>query len=235
MQMLRVVATMAAPVVAAHDVHLDGILEQALYRRMARMQGWPEVTRETDVASLPRLPLPVASVKALGLAVRLASAWDLPAEARVAQHHKAKRRDTEDTHRIARAFTPGAGPDRNLLFRVQAVETPTIAWRCFGDRREVRKLLDLIPSVGSHRRDGSGQVQSWAVEPSDEPLSRCLVREDGAAARHIPAAWSEELPRAWGAWCGPYWHPSRQCPVIGVGDRLVLRKPVEESLRGVAP
>jgi hypothetical protein len=93
-------------------------------------------------------------------------------------------------------------------------------WLCVGDRREILKLLRLVPAVGKKVADGYGRVVRWEVERTGTAAHRWwpwwVESEAGPVLmRPLPAAWGG-LPRGlvgfrrdYGACADPYWHPDR--------------------------
>lgn len=221
---LRVIAHLHTPVIANHDIHLDGLLERAYCHRHG-VDDAPR--RDDDPDCLPLLPIPVARLSVLGCTVPLASAWDLPLTARASSFHLTTRPDGEDLERRAKPFTPGAGPGRSRLIRREGVLTPRIEWVCIGQRREVLHLLRLIGQLGSMRRSGQGEVVGWEVLPWDGIALDVLVT-DGHARRALPPEWLRTAPAGFGAWRSPYWHPRRQVACALPGEAGELRSEVVE-------
>lgn len=227
---LRITATLGAPAEVDRPVHLDALLMEVAYRRLSHAR---DVSRSTPTGDLVHLPIPVGIVSALGCPVPLASAWIYSADAEPVAITTVKRKDAADLDELRSAWTPGSGPGRNTMVRVVGTVARSVSWLAWGHRREVRKALELISSLGDRRRGGNGAVIDWSVEPDDTLVpAACVLTQDGRAFRHLPASWCTHIDGGpvHGAWRSPYWHPERQGPIAPAGRLVELRPDVLAAL-----
>jgi hypothetical protein len=237
MSLLCVEATLAAPVVTTDDIHFDGLLTSAHPRaRSAAREGL--IGRDTPLASIPYIPIPLQRATARGLTLPLASAAQWPEDAKLAAEHVVKRRDGWDVEALRGPIHLGLGPGKNRMLRLPVILARTVAWWAMGERREVLRLVQRITHIGSWRAAGFGLVSSWRVETCDPATidpRRVLVHE-GVAQRHLPAEWcagAETL--GVGPIEPPYWHPGRDRPAVArAGTRVTLIREIEESCYAAA-
>lgn len=219
-------------------IHLDGLLMEAVCRRMGR----GSVSRLDDLATARTPELPVLCPEALGTPCALASAAEVVVPAAPAMVYQVKRRDLEDWDRLDGPVNVAAGPMRDRLERTSATVAAGLRWHAWGNRGEVVDALRMLwgPSsrpfgfVGSKRRSGAGEIIGWRVEVGTHPPERCLLR-DGHAARHLPAGWVVSAAR-WraGACRPPYWHPQRVERVPWLGVQVDLQPEVHAVLTSLA-
>jgi len=234
MRPLVVEATLRTAVALPDPLHLDSLLEQVVAMRVGS-----EVTRATPEAELRYFDLPIATIEALGHAVRVCSAA-MPVEPHAPDIMvQVKRRDVEDWDRLDKPVNVAAGPNKDAMVRTQVLLARTLRWRAIGHRPGVVDLLrklwgpqdDPWGATGSIRRAGLGSLERWRVYEADHRAEQCVV--DGRRAlRHLPAAWVREA-KWWrrGAWRGPYWHPARQVRVPRVGTDVDLYPDAWAALR----
>lgn len=235
---LLVTVDLASALVDRGDpIHLDGLLMEAVCRRMGR----GSVSRMDDITGRQDPQIPVLCPTALGVSCALTSAAEVVAPAAPAMVYQVKRRDLEDWDRLDGPVNVAAGPMRDRLERTSSTAAAGLRWYAWGNRGEVVDMLRMLwgpPSrpfgfVGSKRRAGAGEIIGWRVEEGSHPPERCILR-DGLAARHLPAAWVVSAAR-WrqGAWTSPYWHPQRQERVPWVGVQVDLRPEVHAVLTSI--
>lgn len=202
-------------------IHLDGLLAQAISRRM----GLRVPTRVEPVRDFVDLPLVMSN------GVWAASAGQPVGVAIGTVVHQTKRRDQVDYDWLAAPVSVAAGVHKDRLLRRPAILTEAVEFRAVGNRGLVNDCLRLLwgPSsrptgfIGSARRTGSGQIRSWSIEYRDFDPHDVWVR-DGIAQRHLPEGFAESADRfRLGSCEPPYWHPSRHVPCVPVGVRVQLR------------
>lgn len=233
MSLLRIQATLAAPVVVSDDLHFDGLLMTA--HPIARAA---HVSRETPLDQLPAIPLPLqrATLRAITLPLASAAVW--PAEAKLSTDHTVKRRDAWDLEALALPIHLGLGPGKNRMQQLPIVIARAVTWWAMGRRREVLRLCQRITHVGSWRAAGYGAVVRWEVQlmdPTEHDPTHVLVR-DGVAQRHLPAEWCVQAESLSDAPIEPpYWHPARARPrVARAGTRVILTRELIESCYAAA-
>jgi len=123
----------------------------------------------------------------------------------------------EDERRIV-ATTNSWTKSYRLPLRLRAVSC--VRWFAWGDRREIRKLLKGIDSIGKKMSYGYGRVRSWDVEPTEEDRSWYAHHERGAVLMR-PLPQGEHLPtdligyrQDFAAVRDPYWHPDVHCEAV---------------------
>lgn len=202
-------------------IHLDGLLAQAISRRM----GLRVPTRVEPVRDFVELPL----VRSGGLWA--ASAGQPVGVAIGTVVHQTKRRDQVDYDWLAAPVSVASGVGKDRLLRRPAILTQAIEFRAIGHRGLVNDCLRLLwgpgsrPTgfIGSARRTGSGQIRSWSAEYQEFDPHDVLVR-GGVAQRHLPEGLVESADRFRLGSCGPpYWHPSKHVPCVPVGVRVTLK------------
>jgi len=222
---LRVTATLAAPIVADEEIHLDALLIAA------RPGPGTRPTRSTPVAEITYPPLPIGRIAAHGAWTYACSTWQLPQEARGGREHLTKRRDAADVDNSAKAFTPNSGRGRNYLLPLPTIETPAVWWTVVGRRGPLKKLLRYVPAIGSKRRHGYGRVLRWDVELSDaDPL--CAFVFTGRANRWLPASWvvyASSVDN--GPVIPPYWHPGLCVDRVRPGQLVTLHSEVLAKIK----
>ena len=227
---VRVTAHMEAPLVLAEELHLDGLLASAHPLCRAHSIG-----RHTPASALIQPPIPVASLTYAGATVALASVASFPDAARLGASQAVSRRDADDVEALARPVHLGLGPGKNKLHTLPLVITPSVTWRCVGDRRGIIRLVKRLSHLGSWRSAGYGQVRAWEVVKEDGDPAEVLVAQ-GDAQRTLPVAWTTSAARtAIDAIASPYWHPARRMhAVVPPGAPCVLLPLVEEMVHGLA-
>lgn len=221
---LKVTAILDSAVVATEDVHLDALLAWV----QAKRTGDLDLSRASPVSAIRDVRLPLARIVGPDDDwCWAASAWELPADATLMDEptRLVRRRDGEDVEQMARRWTPGSGPGRNMRVRRQAVCAATVSWYCIGHRREIRKALQVVTAVGSMRRAGYGRVRSWSVkEVGSAPV---LLDSTGRACRHLPHSWvdrdrSADVTPGHGGHRPPYWAPQRHGSIVTPGQAIKL-------------
>lgn len=95
-----------------------------------------------------------------------------------------------------------------------------VRWCCFGQRREILKLLRRVSSLSKKRSDGYGRVLKWTAEPAAEDYSWYAPHTNGTLLmRTLPVG--DWLPkdligyrRDYGACVPPMWHPEHYGEIV---------------------
>lgn len=228
MPVLRVRATLQAPIAVADPLHLDGLLAAAAVTPADRGR----LARTSDPAAIHLPPIPLMALDHAGGRIYLTSEMEAAPGARRSAEHLTRRRDPLDLDYLTRSIETRSGPGRDVLLRCPTLETPWVEWRCVAHRRPLLLLLRRrVDQVGMLRRHGYGIVSQWEVERVDEPVEQVLVLA-GRARRNLPASWCEApevvepVPvRA------PYWHAS----TVVEGVRAGRLTGISEALRRCLP
>lgn len=223
---LVITARLGAPLISDHPVHLDSLLTEAVGRRHGLIRS--DALRTDSPDRFRRIQIPLASVTHEGAEVWCASV-EQPGPTAPYTHHWVRRRDAEDEEEMRRTFTPGAGPDRNMMLRRDGYAAYSVRWYAIGHRREVRKALELVRSVGAKRGQGLGAVLSWEVEHGGDALS-WLVSPEGTCRRHVPEGWLSARRWGRGAVSSPYFLAATQQRVPMLGSPVT----VPEAVRALA-
>lgn len=225
MALLRVVARLGSPVVLREALHLDAILAAVHPSCVGGL-----LHRGSDASEIVVPPLPLATLRACGVVVHMASADQWPPEVRRRSGYLSRRRDGDDLDHLTRPVQTASGPDRDVLLRFPSITAPTVSWLAVGDRRGVQELLRRVGAVGALRRHGYGAVLEWTVREEEGDPASVLVAS-GVAQRHLPAEWCEEPESVvLGAWRLPYWHASVVGPRVSRGTPTGLRAEVREGV-----
>lgn len=234
---LVITARLAGPIIDGGDpIHLDGLLALAWVRRHA--QHARRLDRKSGSSDVAAAHLPLLRLSALGESCWVASAGIPSDDDRPAAVWQTRRRDHEDWDRLDRPVNTTAGPSKDVLMRRSGRVATSMTWLAWGDRHEVRASLRLLLGapdsphgfIGSSRRSGAGEIESWSLDRGEHSLMDCLVC-DGAAMRHLPVSWlsSCSQPRI-GAHRPPYWLPVHRGRVCAVGSSVELIAEVDAAV-----
>jgi len=148
---------------------LDALLEWCMSRHVGQDFGLAHALDERRASYEPGLiPIPVARRRVEGFA------WPIPLcsspifrARRDGVEHFARRFDPDPAliagaERKVYASNSGEFKSYRLPLRVRLVEK--IAWFAVGDRKEVRRLLRDVYSLGKKSSQGHGRIASWEVE-----------------------------------------------------------------------
>lgn len=217
MRPLKVTCDLATPI--AGDVPmLDAMLEWCMSRHVGRGLGLSHGAGADRRPYEPGIiPIPVARRRVAGFA------WPVP----LATSPIYVAREGGDWHdHIARQFgahasslaAPGTVATTNGEFKsyrlpLRRRDVGTVAWLCVGDRKEVRRLLRDVPSIGKKVSIGCGRVAAWTVEFWDGDEDDCWFARAPAGPvlmRPLPA--TMPLPpsllgarASFGGVVPPYW------------------------------
>lgn len=84
---------------------------------------------------------------------------------------------------------------------LNVILTPEVVWYAVGEKAEIERLLEEIPSLGKKTSQGFGQVFEWTVEEIGQDWS---VWKDGQLMRNLP---DPDGDAEWGV-RPPYWLPA---------------------------
>lgn len=234
MRPLRVRALMRTPIAipGSRDIHLDALLAWVWVLRH-HPDRIAQISRLSTRDEILNIHLPVAVVAIGNHRVPVCAAWEFPLEARLSTTQWTRRKDGEDIAQRARKVS-ASSPERPQLNRGDVIETPWAEWLTWGSRREVRKALDLVHSVGGLRGHGYGTVASWEVEIAEHDPQRCWI-EEGRAVRNLPAS---AITAARSALVSvsvqpPYWLPCMHTPGVVPGVDASLNAVGESAISSV--
>lgn len=232
MGVVRLTATLGAPVVMRDDLHLDGLFMAA--HPACRSQP---LARSSPPSEFREPPIPIARLTWEGVSVYLATVAQLPPEARLETEHHIKRRDEQDIEALAKPVHLGLGPAKNRMISLPIVVTPTISWLLLGEAKTVRRFAERTRQIGSWRAQGYGIVTAWRAEYVEDwcAAAPTVLVSGGRAQRHLPASWCTVGQPVVGAYRPPYWHPARQAdPIIRAGDRCAIDPAILDAVRHLA-
>lgn len=183
MRPLRVTAHMRAPFMRSDPpVHLDAMLMAAVAKRDAM----PPVCSPSDLASAPRIDLPIArsACDRYWLASRMLGARVEKQRAFVQRRFPVAQWKAYGTKRIINR-SAGATKDFREIHELHHIDQPT--WYAVGDVARVRALLEWVTGIGRRRAVGHGAVDAWAVkecEPWGDGFP--VLDVDGRPLRNLP-------------------------------------------------
>lgn len=226
---LRVVAHLASPL-AGDPPHLDSLLVYVSSRLGGKgAEPGHKIDRKHPVGPTDHIPIPVRRGRPAGAAVAYCSSPILPEPAAETVEYVCKRVAVEHAGMLApgerKMVTTTNDWTKNYRLPLRVRRVACVVWLCVGNRREVLKLLKLVPGVGKKVADGYGRVSAWEAERLGDPPHPhwpwWVESEAGPVLmRPLPAGW-EGLPpglvgaRAdFGACNDPYWHPDRFRDVV---------------------
>ena len=211
----KVTAWLASPL-AGDPPALDAVLAWELSRRLGSKHN-RKVTRDTPLAELPRVPIPLAQRTISGVDVYCCSNPILPAPlAPDWVEHINKRIDTTQ---IALLLAPKerknllvtSGPYK-MVHRPQRVRLiDRVCWFVRGNRREMNKLLKSVPAIGQHRGIGYGLVGHWDFEETGQDYSifapcdnKMILMKTVPVGADLNNVYGYRL--SIGGFVAPYWH-----------------------------
>lgn len=227
MSVLRISVRLAAPVVAAEELHLDSMF--------LGMSLGLHLTRTDDITTLGNIPMPIVQRSYGGHTIAFCSAASWPADARLTREYFTKRKDGTDVEMLARPFRGGSGPGKNYHLPAMTIESESMWWHAVGRRSGVLDILRHVRTIGGLRKQGFGKVvpDSWVVDVIEQPPSSVLVAS-GTAQRHLPAAWCSWAARHdEGSVAFPYWHPQRRTVRVPRGTKALLKPELEALVRAI--
>ena len=186
-----------SPLVVYDLLHLDGLLSYAVM--MEATSG----TGPGDDEQIYYCPLPVMRLWSSKNGLPLWAASDLfpttdSVESTVIYHQ-----------RFLEPTRTGRFMDKRIPKPV--VVSPQWKARCFGNAQEVKRLLNLLGSIGKHRHDGMGRVKEWRIEQGEFSPGDTLIADE-KLMRPLPEMalhhFVDLLPRGNSslvAWTPPYW------------------------------
>jgi len=193
----------------AEPIHLDALLAWALAPKLRERMG---LTANPDRDSpVQHIPLPLASSTIHGARVWHASALAPDGATAETLVYWRKR------FRQGRAALAAGSPNlTNGVYRDWQMPVPLLLCHrlvgyASGQRKEVKRLLREVQSLGKKRAHGYGRVVGLEIEEIAEDYSLTC---DGRAMRWLPTPGAARLVRP----APPYWHPQGRVPCCEVGD-----------------
>jgi hypothetical protein len=211
---LKVTCCLTSPI--AGDIPmLDSIIEWEMAHRLGKGEA---IQRDRPAPPYGEIPVPYLRQGIGGLSVPCCSSPILE-PCRDDVEFFAKRIATEHSHLLAekdrRMVPTGNGVFKSYRIPLRIRDCRRIVWFLRGERREIRKILKNIVSLGKKRSFGYARVGEWIVENVDEDWSWFAKTEAGSILMR-PLPFCEDLPkdligarRDFGAAQSPYWHPDR--------------------------
>lgn len=213
----KITAHLVSPL-AGDPPKLDALLEYQLAARMGMLHA-KKLTRDIQLSSITRPPIPVAQKTLNGMDVYCISDPILPKPAEEWVEHGNKRFDSA---KLALALAPewrknllvASGPYkmRHAPIRVRLVDR--IVWFARCGRKETNKLLKKTTALGYKTAHGYGWLGGWEFEETDEDHSVfALCRGKRVLMRTVPMGDHLQgvtgFKHSFGSFAPPYWHPER--------------------------
>ena len=133
--------------------------------------------------------------------------------------HYSKRLKIEDACLLAenerKSVMIASGKFKSMRKPIVLKQIDKIVWFCHGDRREIRKLLKKITSIGKNRNMGYGQVKEWVVEEIEHDYSISVKHNNKRILmKTYPLEYVDKVADIgykayYGGYKPPYWHPDR--------------------------
>ena len=211
---LKVTCCLSSPI-AGEIPMLDSIIEWEMAHRLGKGQS---IQRDKACPPYGEIPVPFLRKTIGGMSVPCCSS-PIVEPCRDGVEYFAKRIGTEFSDLLAPSrrimVATGNGLLKSYRIPLRTRDCRSIVWFLRGNRREVRKILRSIVSLGKKRSFGYARVAEWIVEQHHEDLSWFAKTEQGSILMR-PLPFCEDLPldligsrRDFGAAQGPYWHPDR--------------------------
>jgi len=219
----RVTARMLNGHVLDSELYLESIL--AAVHPVMHNQPQRLVRNQTVKPVVP--PLPIAAVwQHDQRLVWAASAGFYNENTRLESTNFCKRRDGIDVLMTQRSFQPASGHMKDRLEKRPLIMAKEIHWDvATNNRRDLVHLLRRnVFAIGSLRRMGYGEVQSWDAVEIDDVVSACFV-EDGRAKRKLPTdvLSTFRLPAEVMTVRPPYWYTAERCLGVNSGTPCCLK------------
>lgn len=198
---LKITAVLTSPYVSTDYIFFDALVSSAVWQDCMKDKAFNTPENKTDVFYIP-LPLKLIGTKEPFYSASIG----FPKQAIEGISRWRKHTDIESKKKIQ----IGSGEFKRYDMPMPYTSTEEIVFYANGNKAEIERLLDYIPSIGKKRTQGYGNVRKWQVEQSDHDWS--IVR-DGVPMRPIPI--SEAAP--FNLKCDvemlfavrpPYWHRS---------------------------
>lgn len=207
---LRVSATMAAPLMTYHPVHLDGLLAFAVVEMLTQGQGLP------NSAAPYYIPLPLRRLWESPTGLPLWAATDLMPEAEAVKSQVYFHRRAIAPTMTDAAIRTGKGRHKEKRSPIPSVSTRTMTADVIGNPDMLAALLKNVASIGK-KHHASGAIASWGIEEIETFM---LSDEQGRTRRPLPLEMFQPPMTALGQHIGftpPYWLPAAQCMCIDSG------------------
>jgi len=203
--------------VASDMPMLDAIIEGEMAHRLGKGAS---IQRDQPAPPYGEIPVPFLRAAFGGLSIPCCSSpiW---ATGQESVEHFGKRLATEHSALLSPArrqmapMTNGVFKSYRLPLRLR--DCRKIVWFMRAERREIRRILKSILSVGKKRSFGYGRVDEWIVDHVEQDLS-WFAKTDRGSILMRPLPKCDDLPadligfrEEFGAAQSPYWHPDRYC------------------------
>lgn len=209
------VTCMLQSAIASDVPMLDAVIEGEMAHRLGK---GATIQRDQPAPRYGEIPVPYLRATFGGMSIPCCSSpiW---ATAMESVEHFGKRLATEHSSLLSpdkRQMAPMTnGVFKSYRIPLRLRDCGRIVWFIRGERREVRKILRDIHSLGKKRSFGYGRVKEWQVENVEQDLS-WFAKTDRGTILMRPLPKCDDLPadligfrEEFGAAQSPYWHPDR--------------------------
>lgn len=196
---LKITAVLTSPYVSTDYIFFDALISSAVWQHCMGDRAYNIPENKTDVFYIP-LPLKRIGTKEPFYAASIG----FPKQAVEGTARWRKNTEIESKKKIR----IGSGEFKRYDMPIPYTSAEEIIFYACGNKVEIERLLQYIPSIGKKRTQGYGNVRTWRVEQSEHDYS---VVKDGVPTRPIPV--SEAAP--FNLTCdvemlfaskAPYWH-----------------------------
>ncbi len=196
---LKVTAVLTSPYVSTDYIFFDALISSAVWQSCMGQKAYDIPENKTELFHIP-LPLKLIGEKELFYAASIG----FPKHAVEGTARWRKNTEIESKKKIR----IGSGEFKRYDMPMPYTSAEEIVFYVNGNKAEIQRLLQYIPSIGKKRSQGYGNVRTWHVEQSTHDYS---VVKDGVPMRPIPV--SEAIPfnlkcdvEMLFACRSPYWH-----------------------------
>jgi hypothetical protein len=183
------------------------------------MKHHAKLTRDSPLSEIQRAPIPLARRTISGHDVYCCSDPIIPEPLAPEWVERISKRI--DTDLIASLLAPEerkslsvtSGPYK-MMYKPERVRLiDRVCWFFRGDRKEVKKLLKSVFSLGAYRKIGYGAIARWEFEDMGENDYSIFARRGGEPVLMKTIPFGDELKdvtgykRSFGGGLPPYWHP----------------------------
>jgi len=196
---LKITAILTSPYVTTDYIFFDSLISSAVWQECMGDKAFNIPENKTDVFHIP-LPLKLIGTKEPFYSASIG----FPKQAVEGTARWRKHTDIESKKKIS----IGSGQYKRYDMPMPYTSAEEIVFYANGNKTEIERLLQYIPSIGKKRSQGYGNVRSWKVDHSEHDYS---VVRDGVPMRPIPVSEAAQFNLKCDvemlfAVRSPYWH-----------------------------
>lgn len=198
---LKITASLTSAYVTTDYIFFDSLISSAVWQDCMKDKAYNVPENKSELFYIP-LPIKPVGTKELFYAASIG----FPKQAVDGVARWRKTTEIESKKKIS----IGSGEFKRYDMPMPYTSAEEIIFYVNGNKAEIERLLQFIPSIGKKRTQGYGNVRTWQVEQSEHDWS--IVR-DGVPMRPIPVSEAEQFNlkcdvEMFFAVRPPYWHRS---------------------------